>query len=69
MIPAPPFFVNLREHLDVCGVDISTLIEALQSYLNTDENQISPDGFDDPVTDHQAFSFRETIEDFLESIS
>jgi tRNA A-37 threonylcarbamoyl transferase component Bud32 len=69
MIPAPDNFIDLREHLNECGVDVSVLRKAISTYLSSDENQVFDEFSDDVQDEHQAFEFREMLDNFLASIS
>lgn len=72
MIPAPEHFDSLKDHLENSGVSVSTLQEALISYLAQNDYVVSehflidPSGMP-PTTDHQTFYYRQVITEFLEA--
>jgi len=69
MIPAPAHFESLHDHLEKNGVDISTLKEAVSSYLDLPNNIVTTEFSDEPDNDLQAYYYREMLTDFVESIS
>lgn len=69
MIPAPAYFKVLRDHLQENGVDISTLKEAISSYLDLPNNIVQTEFLDDSDNDLQAYYYREMLTDFVDSIS
>ncbi|MCU0337565.1 MAG: hypothetical protein MUF12_06845 [Sediminibacterium sp.] len=69
MIPAPVYFESLHDHLEKNGVDISTLKEAISSYLDLPNNTVITEFDDEPDNDLQAFYYLTMLTDFLASIS
>lgn len=67
MIPAPEHFDSLKDHLVNSGVSVSTLQEALISYLAKNNYVVSEHFLIDPTTDHQAVYYRQVITEFLEA--
>jgi len=65
-IPSPAQFTDLRQHLHAAGIDSAHLSFTLEQYLGKEENMPKQDLFLDPVDDHQAWSFREAINEFME---
>jgi hypothetical protein len=65
-IPAPAQFTDLRQHLHNAGIDSTYLCLTLEQYLGKEENMPKQDLFLDPVEDHQAWAFREAINEFME---
>lgn len=63
-IPAPARFTDLRQHLHNAGIDSAFLSLTLEQYLDLPENMPQHDWFLDPQEDHQAWQFRETINEF-----
>ncbi len=68
MIPAPEHFDSLKDHLENSGVSVSTLQEALFSYLAKNNYVVSEHFLIDPTTDHQAVYYRQVITEFLEAV-
>ena len=64
-IPAPARFTDLREHLHNAGIDAAYLSLTLEQYLNLPDNMPQQDWFLDPQDDHQAWQFRENINQFM----
>lgn len=65
-IPAPAQFTDLRQHLHDAGIDSAYLSLTLGNYLGKAENMPRQDWFLDPQEDHQAWAFREAINEFRE---
>ncbi|GAB3803419.1 hypothetical protein GCM10028819_33310 [Spirosoma humi] len=63
-IPAPARFTDLRQHLHDAGIDSAYLSLTLEQYLDKAENMPQQDWFLDPMEDHQAWAFREAINEF-----
>lgn len=67
-IPAPARFTDLREHLHHADIDSAHLSFVLEHYLSLPDNMPVADWFLEPHEDHQAWEFRETINQFREMI-
>lgn len=63
-IPAPARFTDLRQHLHAAGVDAAYLSLVLEQYLELPENMPTQDWAFDPHDDHQAWQYRETLNQF-----
>lgn len=63
-IPAPARFTDLREHLHTAGIDAAYLSLTLEQYLTIPDNMPQHDWFLDPLEDHQAWQYRENINQF-----
>ncbi|MCP1384454.1 hypothetical protein [Runella salmonicolor] len=64
MLPPPPSFASLGEHLRDHHYEPLTLAKALHSYLQLPENRdaLTQDELDEM---HQRFQYREVIKDFI----
>ena len=65
-IPAPTRFTDLRQHLHAAGVDSTYLSQTLERYLDLPENMPQQNWFLDPQQDHQAWHFRDVINEFMQ---
>lgn len=69
MIPAPEHFDSLINHLDDAGVEVPTLREALMSYLEENDLNITENFGYDPTVDHQVYYYRNILQEFLKAIT
>ena len=67
-IPAPARFTDLRVHLHSAGVDAAHLNFVLEQYLDLPDNMPVDTWYMDPHDEHQAWEFRETINQFREML-
>ncbi|MCK8492906.1 hypothetical protein M0L20_13645 [Spirosoma sp. RP8] len=67
-IPAPARFTDLRKHLHDAGIDAAYLCLTLEQYLNLPDNMPTHDWMLDPHEDHQAWEYRENLNNFRQMI-
>lgn len=65
-IPAPEQFTDLRQHLHDAEIDPAYLVLKLREWLDNYANLPRTDWFTDPLDDHQAWYYRQVVEDMAE---
>lgn len=68
-IPAPDGFVDLRIFLHEAGIDAAFVRVKLDEYLGNGQNLPQFEWYADPLLEHQAWAFRESIQTFRDMIA
>lgn len=68
-VPAPAEFEVLREYLENAQIDVNHLCFHLEQFLQQPEHLPRADWSTDPHDEHQAWAYRETLQEFIYMLS
>jgi hypothetical protein len=67
-VPAPAEFQVLRDYLEKAQIDVNHLCFQLEQFLQQPEHLPGENGFEDPHGEHQAWAYRQTVQEFIDMV-
>ena len=67
-VPAPAEFQALRDYLEAAQIDVDHLCFHLEQFLQQPQHLPRSDWFTDPHEEHQAWAYRQTVQEFADMV-